>query len=571
MMLVRQTTANDEFSRLPLGAGRADALAAEPREGAFVFWLTVAFFAVCAFTTLHHQMWRDELQAWMLARDSASLPALFRELKYEGHPGLWYVLLFFLTRFTHAPEAMQALHVGIATAGACVVARFSPFTKLQRGLLVFGYFSLFEYGAISRNYGLGMLLTFVLCAVWRRQWRRPIVPALVLVAMAHTNIYTFILALAFCVSATMRFVFDRQFRQTLLTMPMQAIGAVALVLVGMGLSALQLRPPPDSAFVVGWHFWPGPESLYEGASASRFAVAKVAAQKLAAAIGTIWKAYVPIPKPQMEFWNTNILQGRWSFFQPLPAVLLIAWVVALLRRRPWALVFFGVGVTALVTFTYAKYFGYLRHQGAQFVLLIAALWLAGDAARDNVSEEPALAAPAQPGRILEYAARGKNAPESSIRLMLVSGVFTALLAIHAIVALLACGIDWFVPFSASRQTARYLQQQHLAVHPIVGHWDYTASALSGLLDRPVYLADSRRLGTFIRWTNSRFAVTTEVTMDFARKLARERHEPVIVLLTPDPSESTFLPPSPRPGLRELAHFDRSIVIDERFWVYEIDP
>jgi hypothetical protein len=34
----------------------------------------------------HHEMWRNELQAWLLARDSDSLAELWRNTRYEEHP-----------------------------------------------------------------------------------------------------------------------------------------------------------------------------------------------------------------------------------------------------------------------------------------------------------------------------------------------------------------------------------------------------------------------------------------------------------------------------------------------------
>ena len=76
--------------------------------------LALAYVAVAALLVAsmwRHEMWRDELQAWMIARDSTSLGDLFgHNMRYEGHPGLWHLALFVLTRVTDNPVAMQALH-----------------------------------------------------------------------------------------------------------------------------------------------------------------------------------------------------------------------------------------------------------------------------------------------------------------------------------------------------------------------------------------------------------------------------------------------------------------------------
>src|SRR5215469_18650132 len=63
------------------------------RVDRYAWIITTMFFLLGANLLLHHEMWRDEIQDWLLARDSNSVPRLFANLKYEGHPGLWYLLL----------------------------------------------------------------------------------------------------------------------------------------------------------------------------------------------------------------------------------------------------------------------------------------------------------------------------------------------------------------------------------------------------------------------------------------------------------------------------------------------
>ncbi|HXT22188.1 MAG TPA: hypothetical protein VN923_15650, partial [Thermoanaerobaculia bacterium] len=91
-------------------------------------------------------MWRDELQAWMLARVSASPAALFANLRYEGHPALWHLLLWPLAHMTARPEAMQALHFVVAGLGVAAWLAWAPFPLPLRGLFALSYLPLFEYG-----------------------------------------------------------------------------------------------------------------------------------------------------------------------------------------------------------------------------------------------------------------------------------------------------------------------------------------------------------------------------------------------------------------------------------------
>ena len=133
-------------------------------EATLPFLLLAVFVFFEYFLVSHHAMWRDELQAWLLVRDSRDIFELFRNLKYEGHPPLWYLLLIPLTRIFSFPESMQWLHLVIAASSVYVLARYSPFTWVQKVLITFGYFSFYEYAVISRNYGIGVLLIFIFCA-----------------------------------------------------------------------------------------------------------------------------------------------------------------------------------------------------------------------------------------------------------------------------------------------------------------------------------------------------------------------------------------------------------------------
>ena len=117
-----------------------------------------------------HAMWRDELQAFMVAAASNTPLDLFAKLKYEGHPGLWHLLLWVVTRFTTDPVAMRVLHLVIALGDWVLVWRLSPFRPVGKLLLLLSYYLFWEYFVVSRAYALGVLLGFGFAAL---QARRP--------------------------------------------------------------------------------------------------------------------------------------------------------------------------------------------------------------------------------------------------------------------------------------------------------------------------------------------------------------------------------------------------------------
>ena len=99
--------------------------------------LTLIFLILGIIGILNHEMWFDELQAWLIARDSSSLADLLINIRYEGQPGLWHLCLYFISKLTTNPVGMQFFHLGIATLIVYLFVHYSPFNKLQKNFIYF--------------------------------------------------------------------------------------------------------------------------------------------------------------------------------------------------------------------------------------------------------------------------------------------------------------------------------------------------------------------------------------------------------------------------------------------------
>ncbi|MEM9541315.1 MAG: hypothetical protein AAGA60_17680, partial [Cyanobacteria bacterium P01_E01_bin.42] len=95
----------------------------------FVFNIAVIslFLSLSLIGLFRHSMWRDELNVWTIVRDSSSILELLLNIKYEGHPVLWYFCLSLLHYFTDNPIIMQLFHLAIATSIIAIFLFFSPF------------------------------------------------------------------------------------------------------------------------------------------------------------------------------------------------------------------------------------------------------------------------------------------------------------------------------------------------------------------------------------------------------------------------------------------------------------
>ena len=91
-----------------------------------------------------HEPWADEAQAWLIARDSGLFELLFQRLRYEGHPGLWYLILMIPSRIFPYYPTIQVMCFLIAVAGVYVFVRTSPFPIILKILFPFTYFIFYQ-------------------------------------------------------------------------------------------------------------------------------------------------------------------------------------------------------------------------------------------------------------------------------------------------------------------------------------------------------------------------------------------------------------------------------------------
>jgi len=481
--------------------------------------LVLTFFALGLLLIGRHELWQDEWQAWLIARDSATIADLFNNLRYEGHPGLWHLGLFGLSRLTPQPLAMQVLHLVVATATVYVFLKFSPFTNWQKFLFVFGYFPFFEYAAISRNYASGLLLLFLFCAVFPSTLRKKfLVLCGILFLLAQTSVYGLFLVLALGLALVVTPYTDKSFGPGPGTL--ELLAGLALMVAGVCLSILQLVPPPDSGLALGWKF-------------------DLDLPHLTNAVATVWEAYVPMPAPQYHFWDTNLISNQPAkFFLSLG---LLAFSVLLFLRQPPVLGVYVLGTLAILTFGYTKYFGSIRHHGHLFILFLACLWLSASLPSKEV-QAPLVK------RLTDFCRRHKDR------------VVVGLLTVHLLAGVMAYGMDLGYPFSAGRETARYIKENHLDGRVLAGYEDDAASVLAGYLNRKIYYPGSHRWGSFVIWDRKRKNLKDSAILEKTRQLAANHQGEVLLIMNrelKDPANQAV----------KLTQFTDSMVPTEKYYLY----
>src|SRR3712207_5950094 len=84
------------------------------------------YVGLLATVVLHHEPWADEGHAWVLARDCSLWELVWRELRYEGSPGLWHLLLWGVSHAGLPFQSMQWLPGGGAGGGGVLSPPHGP-------------------------------------------------------------------------------------------------------------------------------------------------------------------------------------------------------------------------------------------------------------------------------------------------------------------------------------------------------------------------------------------------------------------------------------------------------------
>jgi hypothetical protein len=412
-----------------------------------IFFLYVI---VVTFAIGHHEMWSDEIHSWNIAKGSGSFADLISNIKYEGHPPVWYSILWLISRFTHNLVYVQAVHATIAASVIFIVLFFSPFPSTTRVLIPFGYYFIFEYAVISRNYAIGVLLTVCICLIIKKTFRYKLfLYYLLLFLMSNSHLLAMVLA----VSLHLYFL--------LLNIELKKKRNVIALHVLLGILVFLpaiyfIFPPSDSQLNI--HFW-----------LNRWNVHQLTAFGQAPLL-----AFLPIPAWwNYNFWNTQFLIEAKANYSILSTINLFVSVMLpviaffILRRNKKATILFLTNLllsfiiaVAVFPLTAERYAGFL------FIGFIAAYWL-------YCYESPVTV---------------KN-----------KWIVNAFLIVQMMGSFFTISKDIRQPFSNAYRVNELLREVPANEKTVTDYW--AMNTISAFMDRPFYCVDLQKEISFVKWNS----------------------------------------------------------------------
>lgn len=436
------------------------------------------WLAVVLFTVARHEFWRDEVRALSLARAAASPLDLYDLTKYDGHPILWFLILYVGKSIVDIPLILPVISVIIGFAGAAVFMFFSPFQLWVRLLFIFSAFSIYEYSVMARNYGISMLLFFVSAILYEKRARHPWLLALVLALLANTNVHSAMLVCLFT------FVWMWESVVEWRAMPAQqrdfATWLPFLIVFAGVLACAIFTLPRDNTILTSVRHEFGISELAN----ALFKAARHPEETFAKIVPTLPPSWV------------------------VTALLYLA-VLGLLRRPSLFLAGFGSLIIFGVLVRMVFPSGY-RHQGLFLIFLLVLYWLY-------------LASP--------RTGAGSRAEDGLFR----AGFYGAMLLLLLVSVVEAKDLllaDIERERSSSRAFGEFLNSSdvyHDAI--IVAEPDFLLESLPYYANNPIYFPREHRFGTTVSWTTDADPdLSLGGLLSIARDLESQQDQPVLIVI-----------------------------------------
>jgi hypothetical protein len=471
--------------------------------------VAIALFGIVSLIKVrYHELWHEEAQAWLIARASHTPIDLLANLRAEGHPPLWYLVLWPFARLGD-PVAMQVVSAVIATAAAAIILKRAPFSLAVRVLCVLSYFVLFQYDTVARSYSLELLLLVAAVDALSRAPRSRARGLIYLCLASLTSVYGAIIASALAAAFLLFPPPDRRPRAGRLPKPARTsrnekIG-LGLLVASVGYCGIQaLTAPNPSVGAMTTVHQPGggpPRALLDIFFPN---------------VEMIWPTLFRIVH------DTPVIYG-------LIVVASFAAISLLASRTPRAACVWTLGFIGIAAVMSISGFAAAQHRGHVAVLAFLAGWIAHSSPREQPLKTSA-------GRIADH--------------RLVGVVLVIALTTSAAFGLVASIRDIAEPYTPYRAARDYLEEQGVSGADYFANWVPSTLAVLALVDRPVSYAPRWDTTRFARWDGQSRA-TPQATFEAASRRHNATGQPVVLLLD--------RPLDPVPEGVESAVFDKGFL------------
>ena len=134
-----------------------------------------------------HEAWRDESLAWVLVRNS-SFGDLFNICASEGHPVLWFLILYPFTRVGFSFYNFSYISIIFMTIAVGIWMYKAPFSLLTKLSVVISPIFFYYNPIICRIYAVLVLLFICIACIWEKRFQHPILYDILIALLIQSHV-----------------------------------------------------------------------------------------------------------------------------------------------------------------------------------------------------------------------------------------------------------------------------------------------------------------------------------------------------------------------------------------------
>ncbi|MGZ4098105.1 MAG: hypothetical protein ACXVNM_04460 [Bacteroidia bacterium] len=432
-------------------------------------FLTALYFVTGLIGILNHEVWLDEAHHFLIAKDSVSLSDLIYNTRYEGHPILWSLLVYIITRFTDDILYMQLMNCLIMTMVCFLFLKHSRFNMVLNIVILCGYFFIYEYLVISRNYSLLVLaLTILFISLQDRNKSKLFYVSLLLLSLTH--VFGIIISLSVCLI----FLFANKENEKFQKPPL-------IILIAAGLLVFW------SAWVPADHFL----SHYNAGGLLSY-------KRISSTASIFAKGFLPVPDITESIkWNSNFFINKLHFTGGLLGLFVFLIPAYFFRKNLLLLSIYLIPSIVICVFMHLSHILVsVRYGGIMFILFIY------------------ITAFLSPG-ILD-----KKLPIFFI---------ISLSTLHLIAGLIMYTKDLYSEFSNSKKVSEFIKEQIPGDKIVIVSNFTSAPGICYYHHKKIYYAEYKGYGSYCKWNTWPFILNNDELTGEIKKVYPPNDTLILVL------------------------------------------
>ncbi len=446
------------------------------RSNTLISWgILLSWLAIVIGVSFFHEMWKDEVRALSLAISPDFLSGLPTELKNEGHPIVWYLLLRWGFQISQSTAVLQIMSIAVAFISVFLFFRYAPFVVWFKICFLITFLPFYEYSVVARNYGISMLFFFLFASFYPQRRKKAVGLAIILAVLANTNIHSSILV----IFLALFWLYDIILRdEAIVGFKDKMRLAVSFLMVFGAVVFAVVTVLPDQTSI----FYKGPA----------FQVKQI-----------ISVLFVNMLHPGNHY--DVIFYGVPPWGRDL-----LVWIICLgLLSHPAKAIVVAAGIVAMGVFFSVGYGGSLRHQGVVFMYILTIYWIAMQSASNKMGE---------------WKESGLN--------IVVHLVFPAIFLIHIAGSIQKIHRDITQEMSSSKAFGKLINENSsLKDAIIIGEPDIRLESLPYYVSNKIYLPREGRFQNFVRLTNqNKQVLSLDELLHTAKSIKQREDKPVVIAL-----------------------------------------